>query len=524
MSVANPPDSAPAAGRRLTPFVALAVAAGLLLLPVAVWLDLRGLSERMLMLQARDTGRIIDDMRAFYASDVVGRVIEAGTGVTVTHVYRTTPGAIPIPATLSLELGRRISAQDGATKYRFASDLPFRGRAPHDLDPFERGALLAMRRHTVDSAIEISGSLFDRQVRIATAVVMGPVCVACHNTHPDSPKTDWKVGDVRGIQEVIVRQKLGGNIFAFKYLLAYFVLAAMTGGTVVALQRRQAGLMRAMNRDLASANGFLVAVSAKLAKYLPAQVHRDIFAGKTDAAVATQRRKLTILFSDLQDFTAITERMQPEDLTALLNEYLTEMAAIAQVHGGTVDKFIGDAIVVFFGDPETRGEQGDAVACLGMAIAMQRRLEHLNAAWRRRGIAEPLRARMGINTGYCNVGNFGSQDRLDYTIIGAEANLAARLQSCAEPGRIMLSFETYALVSHRVSAEAQPPIRVKGISRDIIPYVVGGWRDEAGGSPPVVDEHAAGIDLYLDLDRLDEGARARARAWLRKALDALDGD
>ena len=137
--------------------------------------------------------------------------------------------------------------------------------------------------------------------------------------------------------------------------------------------------------------------------------------------------------------------MQPEEITALLNEYFTEMSGIAAEHGGTVDKFIGDAILIFFGDPETKGITEDALACLRMAFEMQARTAELNAKWRREGVEQRFQVRMGINTGFCNVGNFGSVDRMDYTIIGAEANLAARLQSIAEPGQIVLSYETYEI-------------------------------------------------------------------------------
>ena len=128
------------------------------------------------------------------------------------------------------------------------------------------------------------------------------------------------------------------------------------------------------------------------------------------------------------------------------------MSAIALKHGGTIDKFVGDAMPIFFGDPESRGERGDAKAFLTMAWEMQNRLVELNQKWRSEGVEEPFRARMGINSGYCNVGNFGSTDRMDYTVIGAEANLAARLQSIAEPGRLMLSYEAYALVSGLILA------------------------------------------------------------------------
>ena len=164
--------------RTYGPLLIGAVVLGLVGLPVAVWLDLRDLSERTLRNQASEISRIIDDMRGFYGSDVVGRVLDAPGPVTTTHNYRDVPGAIPIPATLSIELGKRISAHDGSVKYRFVSDLPFRGREEHHLDTFEQQALAALRRDPKQSIVEVTGSLLDRQVRAAAPVVMGPVCVA----------------------------------------------------------------------------------------------------------------------------------------------------------------------------------------------------------------------------------------------------------------------------------------------------------------------------------------------------------
>lgn len=509
--------------RAMGPFVIAAVVLGLLGLPLAVWMDLRHLSERVLRVQASEIGRIIDTMRGFYASDVVGRILQSDQPARATHNYRSTAGAIPIPATLSLELGKLLSAQDMAVKYRFVSDLPFAGREPHDLDRFQRDAIRTLRENGSQSVVETSGSVFDRAVRIATPVLMGQVCVNCHNSHPESPRTDWKVGDVRGIQEVSISQPIATNVFAFKWLLIYFVLAAAAGLAFILLQRRQAAIVAAMNRELAEANDFLASISMKIAKYLSPQVYKGIFSGQKEVAIATERKKLTIFFSDIKDFTATTERLQPEELTALLNEYLTEMSAIALEHGATVDKFIGDAILAFFGDPETKGVQEDARACLRMAAHMQRRLTELNAEWRGRGIEKPFKARMGINTGFCNVGNFGSNDRMDYTIIGAEANLAARLQAIAPPGGIVLSYETYALVRDMVRAEPMPPIAMKGISREVVPYAVEGLVGELAERAHVIREQAEGLDLYLDLDAMDESGARRARGLLQEALAALDG-
>jgi adenylate cyclase len=214
--------------------------------------------------------------------------------------------------------------------------------------------------------------------------------------------------------------------------------------------------------------------------------------------------------------------LQPEEITSLLNEYFTEMAAIALKHGGTVDKFIGDAMLIFFGDPETKGATADAKACLRMAIEMQQRVSKLNVKWRNTGTDAQLRVRMGINTGFCNVGNFGSIDRMDYTIIGAEANLAARLQSIAEPGNIVVSFETYALVRDIVAARKLPPITMKGISREVVPYAVEGILDASGKQPRIFSEHLAGLDLDLDPSVVDASDAERIKAVLRDAVTTLE--
>lgn len=292
------------------------------------------------------------------------------------------------------------------------------------------------------------------------------------------------------------------------------------------LQEKEAQLNRRledMNRELEAANDFLVTISTKISHYLAPQIYKSIFSGQKDVTIHTERKQLTIFFSDIKDFTATTEGLQPEEITLLLNEYFTEMSVIALKHGGTVDKFIGDALVIFFGDPETKGTVEDARACLNMATEMQRRLAELNVKWRSAGTEQPFRVRMGINTGFCNVGNFGSVDRMDYTAIGAEVNLAARLESIAEPGHIVISYDTYALVRDIVAARALPQISVKGISRTVVPYVVEGVLDEAGRKIEIFSEHTAGLDFYLDPRAVDATARERIRETLRNAIAALEG-
>jgi class 3 adenylate cyclase len=226
----------------------------------------------------------------------------------------------------------------------------------------------------------------------------------------------------------------------------------------------------AANKLVTEKNVLLEALSSKLSKYLSPQIYQSIFSGKQNVEISSKRKKLTIFFSDIAGFTETTDNLESEELTDVLNHYLTEMSTIALACGATIDKYIGDAMLLFFGDPVSKGVKEDAKACIMMAIAMQRRMRELEQDWRKRGLERPFRIRMGICTGFCTVGNFGSQDRMDYTIIGNEVNLAARLQSAAEPGGILISHETNALVQDIVLTEEQPPMTVKGFLRPISSY------------------------------------------------------
>src|SRR5215471_3623468 len=230
-------------------------------LPLAAWLDLRNLSDTTLRHQANDLNGLISGVRAYYAANVVGRVLSAPEATQVTHNYETIPGAIPLPATLSLELGQVISKQQGNITYRFVSDYPFKTRAPHSLDDFEKTALAKLRVQPNQQLTAFSGSILSRRVRLIAPVIMGPVCVNCHNIHPESPKRDWKVGDVRGIQEVTISQPIAANLFAFKHLMVYFALNATAGLWFLLLQRRHAMAIERMNRELAAANDSLAAAS-----------------------------------------------------------------------------------------------------------------------------------------------------------------------------------------------------------------------------------------------------------------------
>jgi len=213
-------------------------------------------------------------------------------------------------------------------------------------------------------------------------------------------------------------------------------------------------------------------LAKRLAQYLSPQIYETIFSGKSIEEDSYSRKNLTVFFSDIVQFTDMSDSLEPEKLATVINSYLSEMTQVALDCGGTIDKFIGDAILVFFGDPKSRGEKQDALAGVDMAIKMQERIKELQGYWKKNGVTNGLNVRMGVTTGYCTVGNFGSSQRMDYTVLGKPVNLAARLESLAEAGQILISDTTYALIEQQVDCKFVDEIQPKGFARAVNVYSV----------------------------------------------------
>lgn len=204
-------------------------------------------------------------------------------------------------------------------------------------------------------------------------------------------------------------------------------------------------------------------------KYVPSQLVRQLIETNQEAKISGQRKELTILFSDIANFTSISENMKPKDLTAQLSSYLDEITETILEYNGTVDKYIGDAVMAFWGAP-IEIENKALSACLA-AIHMQKRIHNLNEKWKSEGRPVFL-TRIGVNTGDVIVGNIGSEQRLSYTVIGDAVNLASRLEGLNKNYKtgIIISHQTYRQCKNEIEVRILDFATVKGKSEVVTIY------------------------------------------------------
>jgi adenylate cyclase len=218
-------------------------------------------------------------------------------------------------------------------------------------------------------------------------------------------------------------------------------------------------------------------------KFVPTEVVRLLVASGRDARLGGERRTLTVYFSDITGFTAIAERMAPEALVGLLGEYLDTLTAAIEEAGGTVDKYLGDGILAFWGAPPWTPDHARA-ACVA-AVRSQERIAALNAAWAARGLP-PFVTRIGLNTGELVVGTIGSQARFNYTVLGDTVNLASRLEELNKRcgTRILISQSTYEAARSAVVARSIGPVYVHGRAQPVQVYELLGLQEEPAPSSP----------------------------------------
>ncbi len=206
----------------------------------------------------------------------------------------------------------------------------------------------------------------------------------------------------------------------------------------------------------------------RLRRFLSQQLADLIVSGNDESLLDSHRREITVVFCDLRGFTAFSETAEPEEVMAVLGEFHAELGKLIFEFGGTLERFAGDALMMFFNDPFPTPDP--PLQAVRMAVAMQARVAELQAGWRRRG--HDLALGIGIALGYATLGRIGFEGRFDYGAVGSVVNLAARLCGEALGGQILLAPGAFAAVEGIVAAEPYGPLTLKGFHRPIQAYLV----------------------------------------------------
>jgi class 3 adenylate cyclase len=285
--------------------------------------------------------------------------------------------------------------------------------------------------------------------------------------------------DVFGFLVGVLFPFMGLQAHAFYGLAPIYMCFLMTYGLLrkhsETIQDFQNGLeekVTTRTAQLNEANTKLKNAQEQISRYLDPNVTEKIFEGEFSAVLSLARKKLTIFFSDIKDFTQFTDASDPEDVAKLLNEYLGEMAQIVRDFEGTISQFAGDGIFTIFGAPVSKGDREDGLACVRMAMAMQKKMKVLREKWWNQGIQFPFEIRCGVHSGMANVGNYGSEGFMQYSAIGLNVNLASRLEQVCQPGDVYISHATWALVKEKIVCEEVGTIEVKGFHYPIQSYRV----------------------------------------------------
>ena len=260
-------------------------------------------------------------------------------------------------------------------------------------------------------------------------------------------------------------------VFYERRLIGIFDLSAKKSGAWYSSEDIDL-LQTLMNNTAVSIVNARKVEESKVARFLSPRLAKAMIHGYEELT-RIKRKRLTVFFSDIRGFTALSDEIEPEETVDLLKHYLSEMTALIHEYEGTLDKFMGDGIMVFFGDPVD--QEDHAARAVKMSVAMQKKMGELRAQWSRAG-RKPLSIGIGINTGYVTVGGIGSEHHLDYTVIGNQVNLAARLESVAAGGEIIVSQATYGEVADLVEVEDRGEVTVKGLARPVKIYRVEGLK------------------------------------------------
>jgi adenylate cyclase len=218
---------------------------------------------------------------------------------------------------------------------------------------------------------------------------------------------------------------------------------------------------------------------SRLKRFFSPQLAEAILTGGADNPLASHRREVTVVFLDLRNFTAFAETSEPEEVMRVLREFHTEMGKLILEHGGTLERFTGDGMMIFFNDPVVVPDP--AARALHMAVAMRERVNEMSIVWGKHGY--DLSLGIGIAQGYATIGAIGFEERLDYGAVGAVTNLAARLCGEAKGGQILTNRKTLSQFEQLVEAEPIGEVSLKGFAKPISVYSIEALAKGADSTP-----------------------------------------
>jgi len=370
-------------------------------------------NEEMAEQYAETYIRSLNEFQAQYSSKIVSRV--TSHGIHTSSNYLNEEASIPFPATFSIELAESLTNPETGLESRLYSDFPFASRKDGGpRDEFESLALIKLRFADDKTAPFMRYEVIDGRysLRYARAIVMQESCVDCHNSHPDSTKTDWKVGDVRGARTVTLPLDAASRVAHKGW--------AVTLAVMVALGLAALGLIFLVVQALRASIDMMSQTNAAYNRFVPHEFlqylnKKNIIEVQLNDNVETQ---MTLLFSDIRSFTDLSEVMTPEENFKFVNDYLKVMGPIVRRNHGFIDKYIGDAIMALFDNSD------DAMnASVEMLEALEEyNIEHIKIH------TKPLSIGLGLHKGEVRLGTIGESGRMDSTVISDAVNLASRIE------------------------------------------------------------------------------------------------
>jgi class 3 adenylate cyclase len=408
----------------------------------------------------------LQQARTLYNEAVVDK-LKTEESININYNHFDQAKTIPFPATFLIELSERISKENLGVSVKLFSNYPFAFRkAPNPRDPFEREALAFLAKNPDQPYTKIMTVNGQKVFRYAQAEIMKSSCIACHNSHPQSTKRDWKVGDVRGGLEIsssidfLVQQNRKGILSGVAMISGLFGLAGI-GVWIVFNRLKKVSIeleqkVKIRTKELSLANESLSIEQEKsnnlLLNILPKPIVERLEGGEKNISDAFA--EVSILFADIVNFTPLSQRLQPAELVEILNQIFCMFDDLSAKHGLEKIKTIGDCYMVASGLPEACPDHAARIA--DMALGMQDVIRTIGA-----DLKIDLDIRIGINSGPVVAGVIGKK-KFVYDLWGDTVNVASRMESHAVNGSIQVSESSYQLLKHDYLFEERGMIAIKG--------------------------------------------------------------